>query len=74
MDHPCQPKILTLEKVMHIICITVAPAKDGSSDDAVLSRIQRFLDSGYTLTPEAATEVAKHRDNAYSQIFSEAAE
>jgi hypothetical protein len=67
-------KVLTLEQIIHIIAVTPAPVQGETADDVILSRIQRYIDSGHTLTPEADAEVAKHRDNAKPQVLQEAAE
>lgn len=69
-----QSKVLTLGMVIDIIVLTPSPTKGGSADDAILARIDCYLDAGYVLTPEAKVEIDKHRYNNSSQSFAEAAE
>ena len=79
-------KKLTLELVIEIIANTpphnhendivreYLPVKDiPSYDDMVLAQIQRYIESGYIVTPKAQAEIDKLRNNV-PMLFKEAAE
>ena len=79
-------KKLTLELVIEIIANTPPhkPENDivreyvsmkdiPSCDDMVMAQVQRYIDSGYILTPKAQVEIDKHRNNI-PMLFQEAAE